>query len=140
MTIKRNSSNTKLTFKRVRLTKISTLMVSGFKIPRITNGQGFISLKKPAERLTKKSTLRVNGFKIPKITNRQGFITLKKAADDKVHFTKPSTKQFHGFVIPTIDTTQRPTKAKKNVRFSPHNQTFYFEQDKPKNSIHAASI
>ncbi|MEC8977497.1 MAG: hypothetical protein VYC40_01125 [Pseudomonadota bacterium] len=79
-------------------------------------------------------------YETTKITNRQGCITLKKTADDKVHFTKPSTKVFHGFVIPTIDTTQRPTNAKKSARFSPQTQTFYFEQDTPKNPLHAASI
>ncbi len=103
-----NSFNTKLAFKRIWFAKTPTLMV--------------------------------NGFKIPKITTDQGFITLKKAADDNVHFIKPSTKRLHGFNIPTIDTTQRATNAKKSVRFAPQTQTFYFKQNTPKNSLHAASI
>jgi hypothetical protein len=111
MTIQRKSSttsNTKLFFKRVRFAKTSTLESHGFKIPRITTGQGFI--------------------------------ILKKAADDNVHFIKPSSKRLHGFNIPTIDTTQRATNAKKSVRFAPQTQTFYFKQNTPKNSLHAASI
>jgi len=75
----------------------------------------------------------VNGFKIPKITTHKRFITLKKAADDNVRMTKPSPKQFHGFDIPKI-------KEKKKVRFSPQQQTFYFGQGQPENSLLAAAI
>ena len=96
-----NSFNTKLAFKRVWFAKTSTLIV--------------------------------NGFKIPKITTDQPFITLKKAADDNVYFTKPSTKRFHGLNIPVIHTTQKTYKRAKIRSFLSQTQTFYFEQDTPKN-------